>query len=679
MTKSLDELKQKVSLEMYVEGQGYSLSMVRGNGHRLYRSVVGACPICGHKDHLFVYPNTNSFYSYSQCVKGGSIIDWFIQVEGLTLTAAIQKLYLLAGEEPPMKKSDIMIDEESPHESQDLTEYVLRVHENTLKDPVLADALRTFCAARRLDARQVFEHKLGIVHWTNKKTGAQYKRLILPVWKGSSVIWYTRRAIDAPETEKRFMDVPGVSKSEAILNVDYLDESHAEPIFLTESIVDAFNLESLGYKAIAINSTGNLEKFMKRFKSSRARNTILIGAFDSDEAGKACAAKLHTFGYTSLKKPRIKTKRNKQGLIEDVTDINDWYIDSLENAQNAPGDDLYSLGIKVSIDKQIALRGRSDNVECYLDFDMLNDLEKISAYQDKKIGFPKLDEKMNGLQVGLYVVGGVSSVGKTTFVHQLADQLAQKGNHVLYFSLEQSKLEMVTKSLARTSAKLDLKHAISSIAIRKGAKGQQLQKSIEHYKTYASNLSIIEGNFETNVMTIQAYIKQYIEQNHVRPIIVIDYLQIIPPIEKGMSDKAAVDVNVRELKRLSHKEGVPIFVISSFNRANYLAPVSFEAFKESGGIEYTADVVWGLQLGVINSEDFLKLDKQAEKIVMVNKAKAEEIRDIELVCLKNRNGSLFTHKFSYYAKYDYYQENEGLGDFTAAPRNDKGERVRFKI
>lgn len=195
-------------------------------------------------------------------------------------------------------------------------------------------------------------------------------------------------------------------------------------------------------------------------------------------------------------------------------------------------DDLDALDIKVSIDRQITLRGRVDNVESYLQFDLFADLQKISAYQDKRIGFPRLDEKMNGLQVGLYVVGGVSSVGKTTFVHQLADQLAEQGNHVLYFSLEQSKLEMVTKSIARTSAKLDLKQAISSIAIRKGANSSILQQAIETYKTYASNISIIEGNFETNVLTIQAYIQQYIAQNHVRPIVIIDYLEVAPDFRR---------------------------------------------------------------------------------------------------------------------------------------------------
>ena len=30
-------------------------------------------------------------------------------------------------------------------------------------------------------------------------------------------------------------------------------------------------------------------------------------------------------------------------------------------------------------------------------------------------------------------------------------------------------------------------------------------------------------------------------------------------------------------------------------------------------------------------------------------------------------------------EYDYYQENEGLGDFTTAERNEKGERVKVRL
>ncbi len=51
------------------------------------------------------------------------------------------------------------------------------------------------------------------------------------------------------------------------------------------------------------------------------------------------------------------------------------------------------------------------------------------------------------LYPGLYVLGAISSLGKTTFCGQMADQLAFVGEHVLYFSLEQTRLELVTKGL----------------------------------------------------------------------------------------------------------------------------------------------------------------------------------------------------------------------------------------
>ncbi|MDR1537755.1 MAG: hypothetical protein LBU32_07125 [Clostridiales bacterium] len=38
-----------------------------------------------------------------------------------------------------------------------------------------------------------------------------------------------------------------------------------------------------------------------------------------------------------------------------------------------------------------------------------------------------MDPLCGGLYPGLYVIGAISSLGKTTFVHQLADQLAGYG------------------------------------------------------------------------------------------------------------------------------------------------------------------------------------------------------------------------------------------------------------
>ena len=80
------------------------------------------------------------------------------------------------------------------------------------------------------------------------------------------------------------------------------------------------------------------------------------------------------------------------------------------------------------------------------------DYERFMQSKDRKTGFSNLDEQIGNLYPGLYVLGAISSLGKTTFACQLADQLSHQGEHVLYFSLEQSKYELVAKGLARLIA-----------------------------------------------------------------------------------------------------------------------------------------------------------------------------------------------------------------------------------
>ena len=100
-----------------------------------------------------------------------------------------------------------------------------------------------------------------------------------------------------------------------------------------------------------------------------------------------------------------------------------------------------------------------------------------------------------------------------------------------------------------------------------------------------------------------------------------------------------------------------IFIISSVNRANYLTPIDFEALKESGTIEYTADAVWGLQLQVLNDDLFSQKEKTKEKRDAIKAAKAANPRKIELVCLKNRYGiSSYSAYFDYYPDRDLFEE-----------------------
>ena len=55
---------------------------------RTYR--VDPCPICGRKDHFTIYPETNSYSSFSKCCTGGSVYKYLQETQGLTEESAYE-------------------------------------------------------------------------------------------------------------------------------------------------------------------------------------------------------------------------------------------------------------------------------------------------------------------------------------------------------------------------------------------------------------------------------------------------------------------------------------------------------------------------------------------------------------------------------------------------------------
>ncbi len=302
------------------------------------------------------------------------------------------------------------------------------------------------------------------------------------------------------------------------------------------------------------------------------------------------------------------------------------------------------------------------------------DVDDFSLYSTRLTGFEYLDEQLGGLFPGLYTVGAISSLGKTTFAHQLSDNLAASGEHVIFFSMEQSAFELFSKSISRELFTLRSAKADSTIPvftatdIRKGiGKGNPyLDAAIDAYVSHVGcNLTIVPAMFSMTIEDIIDTIENYINCTKIKPIVVIDYLQIIKASSDGfrqLDTKDAIDHIVHSLKVYQSSKDIVVILISSLNRQNYMNTVDFESFKESGSIEYTSDVIWGMQLGVLQSSKF-ESAKTNEKRDMVRDAKIAFPREIDLICLKNRFGvASYRSCFNYYSAYDYFinTENEDI-------------------
>lgn len=281
--------------------------------------------------------------------------------------------------------------------------------------------------------------------------------------------------------------------------------------------------------------------------------------------------------------------------------------------------------------------------------DYKSEIERAKKYSLRKTGFFNLDE-LQIFSPGLYVIGGVPAAGKTSFAWQTAEQLAQHGEICIFCSYEMSKLELFTKSIARELFKRKPDTKLTAAEIRRGGFDKEIDKIIAEKQNDDSDLRVLELHDETVDDLLR--ILRPICSGDKAVSIFIDYLQIIPTTKDNT--KNGIDDVVRKLKVFQRDHANVTFVlVSSVNRNNYNQPVAFESFKESGNIEFGSDCVWGLQLNIVN--DIGKGAEVPEVRKKIDDAKKEQPRQIQLKCLKNRQGKNYECYFKYYSAHDYFE------------------------
>ena len=278
----------------------------------------------------------------------------------------------------------------------------------------------------------------------------------------------------------------------------------------------------------------------------------------------------------------------------------------------------------------------------YFKDSLKSDIENMKKYASRSTGFSNIDENQF-FSPGLYVIGATPAAGKTTFCWQLLERLAVNGEKCIYCSYEMSALELFTKTVARRLFIMDRQTSLTAAEIRRGGWSKELDNIINHAANSNADLQVLELQDES-VDDLLKLLKPLCQEAEKVPVVCIDYLQIIPHSKDNI--KAGIDDSVRKLKKFQRDTNTTFIVISSFNRNNYAQSVAFESFKESGNIEYTADVVWGLQLNVMN-----RTYNRDE----IDKAKKQQPRQIQLKCLKNRQGTNYDCFFHYFSAHDYFE------------------------
>lgn len=506
------------------------------------------------------------------------------------------------------------------------------------------------------------------------KAGKAVPAITLPY--GAEIPYYVQRTIDykqylKPKTAKLGREI-------YVFNEPSLYKS--APVFICEGPFDAMSIEQEGGHAVAVVTTGaptNLKEALGRFVSAQARHEgreplekAFIVAMDNDEQGNNGADKVKQY-----------LKELKLNFI-----VADWKTpgkDANEMLVNDP--ESFRADIKANIDraKEMLEAKRLDRME---EVEKENGARRADALiewikanmsgepLEIPTGFKKLDEALNGgLYPGLYIMGAVSSLGKTTLALQIADNIAKQGRDVMVISLEMGAQELIGRSISRLTFSMNREAPDNVPKTYRGImtprfypdynpeQVEAINNAFKEYKTYANRIYFKEGLGDYNVSQLWEDVEKHKELTGNTPVIVVDYLQILAPEDSVLraSDKQITDKAVLELKRLSREYGTPVLAISSFNRDNYAQAVSMSSFKESGAIEYGSDVLIALQPEGINQAGTDK--EKAKNKEKIDECKSSEVRDLEAVILKNRNGRTGAKiGMRYSAMFNHFEEKEDL-------------------
>ena len=290
-----------------------------------------------------------------------------------------------------------------------------------------------------------------------------------------------------------------------------------------------------------------------------------------------------------------------------------------------------------------------------------------------KTGFRSLDAILGGgIAPGLLILGGIPSLGKSTLALNIAKNVSAGGTPVLFYSYEMPEDRIMAKLVTCQNCQMQSGELFTAedqfnaevlegwSEQRKGA----FRRACDSLEAPLRNLFIIDCNTaETRYHAgkIKEQVDQFVSQRKKKPLVIIDYLQVLPPVDEKLigNSRLIVEDNITRMVGLARSQeygGLPVLLISSLSRGNYREEMQIDSFKETGSIEYSADVLLGIQFTAVHGQSHQEPGKGRKQAFDLNVEKEKEPREVEVAVLKQRYGRTGTVPFLYRAKYDFFYE-----------------------
>ena len=245
-----------------------------------------------------------------------------------------------------------------------------------------------------------------------------------------------------------------------------------------------------------------------------------------------------------------------------------------------------------------------------------------SAVLGVPTGLAQFDSLLGGLNEGLYLLAGPPGMGKTTLALQLA-VAATRDVPVVVVTFEHAPENLTLKALCARGGvnPRDVQRGYADLA--------KLQAAAVAWEPVAQRLAVVEGSSQLTVAQVRTQAQRAMRHHQAeRCLVIVDYLQLWAKVAEDLrgnfSVRERVDMLGGLLRELALRLRSPVLALASQNRGagnygNGKGSAALDSLKESGDLEYAADVV-------------LFLTEAQERLA------TPPARAVELTVAKNRHG-----------------------------------------
>lgn len=272
---------------------------------------------------------------------------------------------------------------------------------------------------------------------------------------------------------------------------------------------------------------------------------------------------------------------------------------------------------ELSKGRQANLASPASDANTFMDY--LGDISSGKTKPFLSTGYKRLDDVLAGgfVSSGLITVAARPGTGKTTVALNFADNVAQTGHKVLYFSLEMDRKQLWAR---RIGASTRMKY---SAIYRGDIRDENDYRRVMEAAEYLSKVPFYIIDKPCTVDDIERHIRT----EDGTELVVIDHIGLIKPSGRSSRYEIMTEISHR-LKQIALSTGIPIIALCQLNRASEARDSkrpSVADLRDSGAIEEDSDVV-------------ALLFRPAMHLPEDERPKPWEEQEIEIIVDKNRHG-----------------------------------------